>query len=281
MESGRIFQEHLRRNRTTRHRRDTFSHHRARIMKLLARACPEPSASLCILGAGNCNDIELEELAGNYQRVTLVDLDDHALSEALEYLPPAARARVRHYGGTDLSGILSTLSAWLPEKPPPDAAIDAAIRDASVAPLPEIGRFDVVASTCLLSQLIDSVIMALGSRHPRFLELTLAVRNRHLRQIVELLNLRGAGVLVTDVVSTDTAPQITRMDESVLHQALVDLIAECNFFTGGNPFAIQAQYQTDSQVAHLVERVEVTIPWRWDIGPKQFLVCAVLFRRRP
>jgi hypothetical protein len=81
--------------------------------------------------------------------------------------------------------------------------------------------------------------MALPTEHPRCVELVMAVRNRHLEIILELLNPRGVGVLVTDFVATETAPELAQLDELLLPRAAAKWIEERNFFTGANPFAIR------------------------------------------
>jgi hypothetical protein len=56
-----IVEEHVRRNETTRKRWETMASHRARVMQLLADARGEAGRSLCVLGTGNANDIDLTQ----------------------------------------------------------------------------------------------------------------------------------------------------------------------------------------------------------------------------
>ena len=58
-------------------------------------------------------------------------------------------------------------------------------------------RFEVVASMCLLTQIIDSVVSITGPGAVP-LELVGALRQRHLRLLAELLLPGGIGILVTD-----------------------------------------------------------------------------------
>jgi hypothetical protein len=131
----------------------------------------------------------------------------------------------------------------------------------------------------MLTQLIDSVYMALSTEHPRCVELVMAVRNRHLEIILELLNPGGVGVLVTDFVATETAPELAQMDELLLPRAAAKWIEERNFFTGANPFAIRDYYNRSRGPGPSASDAQVKGPWRWDIGAKQLAVCAVMFRR--
>lgn len=277
MMPNQITLEHQRRNCETRDRREAMSDHRARITQLIREVCPDEPASLCVLGAGNGNDIELHELVRCFDRVSLVDLDVESLAHAVSGLG-AASASVDLFGGVDVTGLIDVLSGWA-GGPVSERAAVAAIEVAHGTPVPEIGTFDVVASTCLLTQLIDSVCMAMPGDHPHFIELLLAVRNRHLKMIAELLNPDGVGILVSDFVSTETAPELAAMPDSEIPNAAMRWIKDQNFFTGVNPFMLRSHYQTDPATAAMVEFRKMARPWRWDIGMKQFAVCALAVQR--
>ena len=107
-----IFHEHRRRNETTRDRWQEMAPHRARVMQLLAEARAAAGPSLCILGAGNANDVELSALAGVFERIALVDLDEQALARAVERLTEDQRRRVELHAPIDLTGVLPILEAW-------------------------------------------------------------------------------------------------------------------------------------------------------------------------
>jgi hypothetical protein len=232
-----------------------------------------------LLGAGNANDVDLARLTLDFHKIGLVDLDAEALAGAVERLSQPYRSRVEPHGNTDLTGIISTLASWQVDQPPSDAAVSCAIQTAQNAPAPDIGMFDLVVSTCVLSQLVDSIYMRLAQPHPRCLELVMAVRNRHLEMLIELLKPGGVGILVTDFVSTETAPEIAAMEALVPTEATRRWLEQRNFFTGANPFAIRDYYQNRRPADSTIGDVQLVAPWRWDIGAKQFAVAAVTFRR--
>jgi hypothetical protein len=274
-----INSEHARRNATTWGRWDAMASHRARVMRLIEEARGDIGKTMCVMGPGNGNDIELNRLAGDFEKVALVDLDEPALARAVSRLDGNLAGRVQRFCPIDLSGILPVLESWVRHRNPSDREISALIKTATAAPRPEVGSFDVVASTCMLTQLIDSVYMALPMEHPRCVELVMAVRNRHLEIILELLNPGGVGVLVTDFVATETAPELAQLDELLLPRAALKWIEERNFFTGANPFAIRDYYNRSRGPGLSAENAQVKGPWRWDIGAKQLAVCAVTFQR--
>jgi hypothetical protein len=295
MASFSIVDEHYRRNWTTRERWGAMMSHRERVMRVLSDARGQAVAStqagaspkrignrmssLCMLGVGNGNDIDLVRLADEFERIVFVDLDQAALERAVMRLENNTNGHIECCCPFDLTGILPELQAWLPRRQPADAELLAVMQSAQVASRPEIGTFDLVASTCVLTQLIDSVYMALPTEHPKCVDLVIAVRNRHLELILELLNPGGVGVLLTDFVATETAPELAQLNEMVLPQAAMKWIKERNFFTGANPFAIRDYYNRSRPPGPFAQDVQVKGPWRWDIGAKQLAVCAVTFRR--
>lgn len=252
--------------------------HRARVMQLLAEARGSTGTSLCLLGAGNANDVELAKLSRQFEHIALVDLDEEALANSIASATIENSCKIERHASIDLTGILSELEAWRVSGPPSHEMLVTTIQLAKSTPAPDVGSFDVVASTCVLTQLIDSVCMGLPAKHPQFLELLLAVRNRHLEVIVELLNPGGAGVLISDFVSTQTAPELANWDESEFAQNAIQLVGKGNFFTGANPFSIRDFYRASTKSAPTPRDVHVIPPWLWDIGAKQFAVSAVTFR---
>ena len=275
MVSNRIAEEHRHRNEVTRAQRHAMTTHRSRVMNLIDSARAGEDSSICIIGAGNGNDIDLSQLASEFRSVTLVDLDHAALDRATRHLNSSA---IRVLGGIDVTGVLDQISQW------DQSAIDepllaAAIELATSTPAPNIGTFDVVCSTCVLSQLVDSVCMAMPADHPRFVELVLAVRNRHLNMIAELLSVGGTGILITDFVSSHTVPELQNMPEDQIANAAMKWVKSRNFFTGVNPFMLRAHYQQDEFATSIAQFKQLTRPWKWDLGVKQFAVCALTIER--
>ena len=232
-----------------------------------------------MLGPGNGNDIELAKLTHQFEKVALVDLDEAAVARAVSRLIEEGVGRIRRYSPVDLSGMLPELESWRhASQPSDDAEISAVMRSAMAAPRPEVGSFDVVASTCMLTQLIDSVYMALPTEHPRCDELVMAVRNRHLEIMLEMLNPGGVGVLVTDFVAAETAPELAQLDELLLPRMAAKWIEERNSLRG--PIRLRFEIITIARAGRGRGRGCASEgPWRWDIGAKQLAVCAVTFRR--
>lgn len=265
---------HFQRNRVTRDDWATFAPHRSRVTELLIEAAGGPDAKLCVLGAGNGNDIDLARLLDHYHTITLVDLDPQALRHGLARLSSGEAARIELVAGVDLTGILSKLYRDA-EQPVSNQEIDAAVSAARQGcAIPQLSRYDVVASTSVLTQIIDSVVQRVGQNHPRLNELVLAVRDGHLNLIGRLILPDGQAVLITDFVSSDTLPSLRTVPEDQLQQLLASEINQGNFFTGANP-GVLMQRSADPAIVGSAATVKLHPPWRWQMGDRIYGVCAI------
>ena len=268
-------------NRSTRDHWAWFGSHRAEIQKLVLPGIGEPGGRLCVLGAGNCNDVDLQALAGAFREVHLVDIDGQALGQAVSRQGVAANPAVRLHGGTDLTGIAELFPAW--ERQPPDVlGVKEAAGRATQAVVADVGGpFDVVLSPCLLSQLVGYADDVLGRRHPCRRELLVALRTRHLRTVVDLLAPGGAAVVVCDVASSTGHPALRDMRRDKLQDYLDRLTYTDRGFDGLSPVAMRDALRSDPLVAPLLGAVQQVAPWLWHLGPRRtFLVYALRFRRQ-
>ncbi len=278
---NRIRNEQIRRNQMCRDCWQLYQPHREKVTELLLQGSSAPTRQLCVLGAGNCNDLDLRRLASAFGRIHLVDLDRESLVAGLAAQQLADANLFVLHGDVDVSGLGAGLAAWSPATPVPRDEIRRWIVQATAASpvvLPE--PQDVVVSVCLLSQLLDAVKLSLGDRHPDLLELTFAVRARHLRLLLELLRPGGRAVLITDFVSSVTCPELAHVDQRDLPALAARLIGEHNFFTGLNPAVLGSLFAHDSWLAARTARVQLSAPWRWPFPTRVYAVCAVDVRTR-
>jgi hypothetical protein len=97
--------------------------------------------------------------------------------------------------------------------------------------------------------------------------------------LVELTRPGGRLVLVTDVVSSTTFPDLARIPADRLGGTVLRLIQARNFFTGANPFVLWRLLQTEPDLAGQTADVQLVGPWLWDFGPRCYAVFAICAQR--
>jgi hypothetical protein len=266
------------------HRAECTSHlERLAGTNSLSAAQSAPSGArptLCLLGVGRANDVDLNRLLAVYSTITLVDFDAESVVIGIKRqgLEGDQRLTVLRL---DVLGAGDALESLSPEASPDrlESAL-AALATGSGRVVAEIGRrFDVVASLCLVSQLMLAVVEAVGEAHPGFLTLLQTVRLEHFRLLLALTNAGGVALLLTDVVSSNTVPQLSRTPREGLLPLLAALVSSRNFFSGLNPFLLHLVWTSDGSLAPHVAAVEPLAPWVWFLGERSCLVCGFAVTR--
>lgn len=267
----------------------TYLSHRQRTMRLLSLAAQDCSdadvASLSVLGAGNCLDLDLRELSKHFSRINLLDLDFAAVKYGLDAQLPqgdpesaSLRNSVRLIAPFDLATPLASLtSAQLADSDSIAGICDALAAPFDVAPAEPA---HVVVSTCLLSQIIDGLALLSSHDHPPFVSLLQALRRGHFRRMLQMLKPGGQGIFISDLVSSETTPVLQEILDSNLPQLLAQCLTSGNFFSGLNPGIVMQELQSGIELRDECCDVRIEAPWRWQMGLRVYAVYAVTFRRR-
>ena len=271
-------------NRETAENWGSFQPHRRRVTDLItapgARRTDRVAGQLAILGAGNCNDLALDEIAARFDRRAPGghrSRGDRARpgNASRRQVAAAAAACTRRWtsaGGLAEVGKFRRRTATPAEL----GALPGAATRAALAAVPE--RFEAVASTCLLSQLVHGCQQLLGPDHAQIQEIACAVVVAHLRVVAQLLAPGGSALLVTDMVSSDTYP-LEELWGQRSPWALVDeLETSGNHLSGTTPKFLRRIVNTDPVIAPLAGRVELETPWLWALSEEEtYLVYAMRF----
>src|SRR5260370_28026752 len=79
-----------------------YADHRAHFTEGLLSCARQLGGRLCLLGAGQCNDVDLERLAEAFSEIPLVGICSAALAPAVTRPPPSVRARLHRHAPIDL-----------------------------------------------------------------------------------------------------------------------------------------------------------------------------------
>ncbi|MFM7845569.1 MAG: hypothetical protein ACKPEY_15220 [Planctomycetota bacterium] len=273
---------------------------------------------IAILGAGNGNDLDLEELtsfgrspaeldptngpvpsrlSGEQSaaavRLHLFDLDEGAIGSIRQRQPRANWSAIDCHAPIDLSGLdtittnvgatnmgAENMGAENMGATEMSTAISASEQVAErVRALSKQKDFDLVVSTCLLSQIMEGVVHELGGWHDDYLPLIQQLRTEHLRLLFHCTRPGGTILFITDFVSSDSCDELHRIAPQALPELVQQLIAQRNFFTGLNPAVLARFWSSDAVTGLQVEQVRVTQPWLWNPGPRVYVVCGFIVSR--
>jgi hypothetical protein len=257
---------------------DSYAPHRQILMDAVSKA----SGDLCVLGAGNCADIDLEYLTKRFNQVHLVDLDGAALERSRARQTRAVRERIVLHPDLDLSGFLERLDAG-GENFPSGAQLGDSIVAASDRLLGQLGRtFDVTLSTCVLSQLVQPFHESWVMSEFIFNNVLVATTALHLATLVGATRPGGSGFMAFDVLSSDDFPKLLELRGRPAEelQAVVQRAVDQEEI-GLNPYPddLLQQVRSSGLGSHL-SSARLTPPWLWNIRAGHQLVYGLAFERK-
>lgn len=281
-----FLEQQKQRNRATQDNWEASHEHREKIASLI-RPLAEQNASLCVLGFGNGNDFDLSQACEKFRSVLLVDIDQEAMQAGIRAQldisqnaadPNSADIQTREL---DLCGFTHLFADDMAEDGAASEKAAAIIAKAnSYEPSLPKNSFDVVISTCLLSQLFDGLAAAVPLSPNELLPVLQAARRQHLRTIVDACRPGCTAWLITDFVSSTTAPEL--LDKTASLARLVPRLMQTgNFFTGLNPAVILHELTTLPEFSASVLQARCDHVWRWQLGPRVFAVAGIEIKKHP
>jgi len=281
---------------------DSYAAHREHVMRLIEATAAELAAPgesarnpIALLGAGNCLDIDLVRLTEMFRGVHLIDVDETAVSRSIGRNSSPANAIAIH-APVDIAAPLLSLTPIDFEAAGERTGNDVTanhnfehwqqvLQDLS-ANEADLGvashSCDAVVSLCLLTQLIGSLTETASENHPLYASAVKAIRVGHLRRMLKLLRPGGVAILVTDIVSSETAPELADTPEEELGPLIKRLVNDRNFFTGVNPALVLSDLNMLERLPNGPDTAQVFDPWLWHMGPRVFAVYGIRFQaKRP
>lgn len=262
----RIVEAEFTLNRSTQDAWHAYRNHRKKVTDMVTGALRStPMRRLCVLGAGNLNDLTLNNVFQRFDAIHLVDLDFQAVQKGvLRQLPGGAfPTRVNVHAPIDISGILQCVaelgdgghvskqkvkkcqsdlaSNWLVR---PDGRPRLLEQFPAALALTQAAPFDVVASAGMLSRLVHHTRIDLN---PAWLPIRLLVES-HLDLMLSLVAPSGKCVVIVDVAQTDN-------EEGLEMQLEID------------------GWLKSKIAARQVESVRQSECWEWQIRPRETRLC--------
>ena len=257
------------RNQSTRGGFDAYAAHRAEQMATLDGLRGQ---RLAVLGAGNGNDLELSELASAFDELHLFDIDADALERALAGQSRAVQLKSKTHVH-DLTGVAALLEDWRASPPEPLAAQVSAWTKLCEL-LTDVGQFDAVVSTCLLSQVAINLRDFFGLT-PALNSALFAAIAGHVMLATSLTRPGGTLVVISDCI-TDQYPIHDEARARGALPAIFHLAAQGAAFPGTDPELIESLVKSPE-----FPRPELVRGWIWDLSPQSYLVYALRAERRP
>lgn len=234
-----------------------YAAHRARFTEALVETSGASRGRLCILGAGPCNDVDLERLANTFSEIHLVDIAPKTLARAVARQPTEIRSRLFRHAPVDLSGLSARrLAKWkrFPPSPSEVASAAQASLQSIIGQLP--GPFDVVASACVLTQMSFDLRSALGDGHPMLGAIRLSLMATHVNLLLGLAAAGGATLFVCDAASSNHYPLGEIDPGRDLREVLSDIVKVGACYFAANPDMIRSFFRR-------VAEPELLAPWLW------------------
>ncbi len=252
-----------------------FESHRNQQTDLILTTAPAQSGRLCVLGAGNCFDLNLNQIASKFQEVHLVDIDRAALVGARSRLPKNLAKKIHIHSPVDISCANNKLEAWRDMRVTPEALIDFPSEATKVLMEKLPGPFDCVVSTCLLSQLLLTYRKILGENHVLFNAGLMTLIIAHFRSLVSLTAASGNCIFVTDISKNTIAPLSDFSPDQNGIPFLLARSAANQIFNYLEPGFLKGLIQQDPFIASNAVLSEPLKSWLWQNGPRDtFLVYA-------
>ena len=250
--------------------------HRQQITQLLSSCAGPGDRDLCIWGAGPCNDIDLTKLTNNFRRLTLVDLDTATLKSALELRRPAGAQNISAVGGLDLSGIFE-LCLKYKQQPAPDL-LEQIFQAAETHTIKKLYEFDVVVSTCLLTQIIHHAFTCLNLDTEQLPRMLRTLRTRHLELLLQHCRPGGIAILITDVTTSDALPKL-RQPNVDLRQVMNNEVRGGNYLHGASPHLILQQLNSD-KFKSVLQGIHASRPWIWNATSRLYLCVGFMLQKK-
>lgn len=269
-------------NQSTASEWERFRTHRDALTDQLLSGLPPRDAagpSLCVLGAGNCNDLDLARLTRHFGSIHLVDLDRSAIERARERCAPEERRVIECHAPVDLSGLLDVLPRWkrmqlTPEElmRQPSSAVERLVQSVG-------RRFDRVLSACVWTQMHLAVLQELGAEHRLFTAVSRTLSLVHLRTVCALTEPGGKALFATEITANRWVNLASEPADGDWLSRMYAIEREGHTIAVARPSDLLA-IAADDPVLRTQSFHDPHRAWLWRQGPEQLFLTYALWIER-
>ncbi len=263
---------------------DHYRLHRETIAGLPGGLPSQPGQPVCVLGSGGCRDLDLPGLAKRFRTVDLLDLDIGLTAQAVGALDETVRSRCRVIEA-EVTGAITAFENY--RSSPSREGLDkiasklaqttgeifgrwhqneTTVSNIRIAP----GSYDVVLSTCLLSQLMLYACKSVGHDEAIIATIAPLVRTSHLELLLGLVRTGGNAVLVTDVTSSDALPEIAKSGANPTQLMTEHVVNGNNHFHGMKPQLIADALKTSPTLVRNVAGSQFSRARIWNADNRDY-----------
>lgn len=256
-----------------------YAGHRNQLMRRIRELHRSEPQTICILGAGSCADLDLQELGRMFAEIHLADIDLQKVCKGLAEQQADQLPGLVIHAPYDVTGVNERLAEWS-EQSPAETEIEKLILQISSPPsLP--GCYDLVVSACLMSQLFLPAKKCLISQEFRN-RILFAVRKQHLLTLLAMTKPGGTALLVSDVAAFETEQDFSTAEDLELQETMLEMIRRKNFFTGTNPVAILNEIKRSPEISSAISELNYFPPWLWQMfEDRVYIVYAITLQKTP
>lgn len=276
-------------NADTRDKYEVYKHHRDKSTNLILSL--QKGGKILIIGAGNCNDVDLVTFTQNFSEVHLLDIDEEALNFGIKHQLGSQTHNVSLHI-TDVTQIADSYNKLLknPFHSTANRNINA-LRNLSFPSVPSLKEaFNIVVSQCIISQIVEPAVRLWTKekdlkKAKLFKTLAGELVVAHLKEMAAYLSKGSTGVVITDVVSSEAVGNFSEHTiQDILYNCYYNstsLIYGKNLF-GTNIVNIFHSYKKDLST---IIQLEVANPqnapaWIWEMSKtKQYIVQGFIFQK--
>ncbi len=233
--------------------------HRIAVMRMLPGSAEQGRCGMaCVLGAGECHDLDLQEMLKRFHEVHLVDRNGESMTAGLEQQKLNSHVRIIRHDGIDISGADALLDEFATSRD--GSRIVKLLSQKMPVSLKAMGQFDVLISANMMPELMARAVSRLGIEDPHLAQVLASLRVAHIETMLNMTRPGGQAFLVTELSTSQHIPELVAAPDD-LNAILMAPESVRRMNPGCNPAIIDRVLRETPAIIDRIERYDMSIPW--------------------